>query len=70
MASNKYNAEYIRNHRNHAPGCVGGQEICDKATEDEICMLAGINDILADLQNEIIETKKLKRRLLGRITRR
>lgn len=63
----KYDPNFIRN---HAPGYVGGREVTDRATDEELCLLEIMNDELAALHNAAIPIRKVVSALTQSITGR
>lgn len=56
--------------RNYAPGFIGGEKVAEKATDEEVLLLAKLANKKSQLYNELMEVEREFNRLVEVIKRR
>ena len=56
--------------REYAPGIIGGEKVAEKATDEEVLLLAKLADEESRLYNRLVEVQKEFNRLVEAIKRR
>lgn len=66
----KFDQAKVIHIRNSACGYVGGQDIADLATNEEILLLCNIQDIIANLHNRLDAQKMVRDKMFEHIRNR